>query len=90
MISEKHYNPAVFAKLSVLAQSDSDSLLTAWLSTLSNASFRTAGYMLGERIMQTVPVDRFWQLFRSLVAYNTRAFLVTMLKAFLIDRKSVV
>ena len=62
-------------------------MVTAYLGTLSNARFRTAGYVLCERTMQQCPARMFWALAQALVAFNSRAFLVTMLKAFLTRRK---
>ena len=61
-------------------------LVVDYLGTLSNARFRTAGYLLGERTMQQCPVDVFWAMAQALVAYNSRAFLVTVLKSFLARR----
>ena len=83
MISEKHFNPAIYSRLSQLcAGAPPYSELYAYLSSLSNAQFRTAGYLLGERVLLEMGNDEFWQLACGLVAYNTKAFLVTVLKSF--------
>ncbi len=48
---------------------------------LSNANFRTAGYLLGEKFMPQLPPSESWQLAHLLVDTNPRAFLVTVLKS---------
>ena len=84
MISEKHYSAILYTQLStLLRQDDVAEALPRWLSSLSHASFRTAGYILGERIAPQLQREQFWGLFLLLVRYDARAFLVTMLKALL-------
>lgn len=56
-------------------------MLTAYLDSLSNAHFRTAGYILGETIMPGLDANAFWYLFTLLYNYNAKAFLVTGAKA---------
>lgn len=85
MISERHYSRNLYIQLdAMLRRDDVAEALPAWLSSLSRASFRTAGYILGEQIAPRLPSDRFWFLFLLLVRYDARAFLVTMLKALLL------
>lgn len=55
--------------------------LLSYLDTLSNAQFRTAGYMLGEQFAPHLSEADFWRLSLELVRKNSRAFLVTMMKA---------
>ena len=86
MISDKHYAADIDTQLQRLVAAGDPSLVTAYLGTLSNARFRTAGYVLCERTMQQCPARMFWALAQALVAYNTRAFLVTVMKAFLTRR----
>lgn len=86
MISDKHYNAAIHSQLRSLTTDGMGDALRAYLDGLSNSAFRTAGYVLGERIMQECDADVFWQLACELVDYNARAFLVTVLKAFLARR----
>lgn len=81
MNSDKHYNPAISRCLQTFAgQCDWQGLLS-YLDTLSNAHYRTAGYMLGERILPTLDEENRWDLSIALVGYNAKAFLVTVLKA---------
>lgn len=56
-------------------------MLPGFLRTLSVSQFRTAGYILGERIASEVSPDVFWELFVTLHSFDSRAFLVTMLHA---------
>lgn len=77
----KHFNPAIAHRLQALVvQRDWDTLLS-YLDGLSNAHFRTAGYLLGEQIMPNLSSSDFWLLAERLVRYNSKAFLVTILKS---------
>ena len=80
-MNDRHYNPALAARLSALADGRQGTLLTAYLDTLSHSQFRTAGYMLGEIFMPRLQPSDFWHLAAELVAYNAKAFLVTMLRS---------
>ena len=86
MISDKHYAADIDAQLQRLVATGNPASVTGYLDTLSNARFRTAGYVLCERTMQHCATNMFWALGEALVAYNSRAFLVTVLKAFLTRR----
>ena len=55
--------------------------MTDYLESLSNADFRTAGNILGEKIMAKLDEEDFWILFKELALYNPKAFLGTCLKA---------
>ena len=56
-------------------------MLPDFLRTLSVSQFRTAGYILGERVAAEVAPEVFWELFITLHSFDNRAFLVTMLHA---------
>ena len=86
LISEKHYAADIDSQLRRLVATGNPLLVTDYLDTLSNARFRTAGYILCERTMLQCPKSMFWALSEALVEYNSRAFLVTVLKAFLTRR----
>ena len=81
MISDKHYNREIFNKLQVLVTSRDVEGLFVYLTSLSNAEFRTAGYLLGERILFDADKETFWIFFDKLVTWNSKAFLVTLLKS---------
>lgn len=80
-MNDKHYNPVIAARLRKIADGRQWPDLLSYLDSLSNAQFRTAGYVLGERIMPELEDDDFWQLATLLVGYNAKAFLVTVLKS---------
>lgn len=80
-MNDKHYNPAIAARLRTIVDGRHWSLLLLYLQGLSNAHFRTAGYMLGEKFMPELNTEDFWQLAHELVEYNPKAFLVTVLKS---------
>jgi len=78
--TDKHYNPAIYARLQQLAgQSDWQGVLS-YVESLSNAQFRTAGYILGERILPLTKEEDAWTLVQLLTKYDAKAFLVTMMK----------
>lgn len=81
MSNDKHYEPGIYRRLQGLtAQKDWEGLKN-YLTGLSNAQFRTAGYMLGERIVPELAEANTWELVGELVVFQPKAFLVTMLKA---------
>lgn len=82
-MNDKHYNPAIAARLRTLVDGRQWLSIPDYLGTLSNAQFRTAGYMLGEVFMPKLPTDDFWALADVLVTYNSKAFLVTVLKSWI-------
>ena len=83
MGKDVHFNSVLFKKLSLLVEQKDYVGLTAFLDDLSNSQYRTAGYVLGERIGVSLQPDSFWKLFIVLVRYDSKAFLVTMLKSFI-------
>lgn len=78
---DKHYNPLVASRLRIIADGRQWSLLPDFLEGLSNAQFRTAGYMIGEVFLPQMQSDEFWSVITLLYNYNARAFLVTCMKA---------
>ena len=55
--------------------------LLAYLAEMSNAQFRNASRVLGERLLPSVDNDVFWPLFRTLFLSDRKAYLGTLLKA---------
>ncbi len=78
---DKHYNPIIASRLRNIAGGRQWSLLPDFLDGLSNAQFRTAGYILGEEIMPRLEAEDFWLLTTLLYKYNAKAFLVTCMKS---------
>ena len=81
MIRESHFSSAVYARLVSVMREGGCAALPTFLRTLSVSQFRTAGYMLGERVALEVAPLEFWELFLTLLRMDNRAFLVTMLQA---------
>lgn len=78
---DQHYHPIVYSRLRQLfAIADWDALI-AYLDSLSNTHFRTAGYLIGERLLTEVPADVFWEVAIRLILWQPKAFTVTMAKA---------
>ena len=81
MIREVHFSTVLYTRLTATLREGGCAALPALLGTLSVSQFRTAGYILGERVALEVEPPQFWELLRTLVCYDNRAFLVTMLHA---------
>lgn len=93
MIADVHFNFMLNQRLQPLITSGKYDDLTEVLKSLSNAQFRIAGYMIGERYAVEMDNEGFWAVTTKLVSFNAKAFLVTMLKALrvrMLERKSSV
>ena len=66
-------------KLGILLETPEQ--LLAYLAEMSNAQFRNASRVLGERLLPSVDNDVFWPLFRTLFLSDRKAYLGTLLKA---------
>ena len=62
--------------------------LVSLLSSFSRSEQRTAGYMLGERLLLDCPTDLYWQMTEALVHYESKAYLITLMKTFLVRLKN--
>ncbi|MBQ8050937.1 MAG: hypothetical protein IJ197_05115 [Bacteroidaceae bacterium] len=81
MSTDQHYNPAIYQRLQTLAALRDWQGIFLYIKSLSNAQFRTAGYIVGERIVPRLEEADVWALASELTAQNAKAFLVTMMKA---------
>ncbi len=54
--------------------------IPTYFTKLSNANFRLAGPILADVMAEKLNADGYWRLAAIMVHYNTRAFLVTLLK----------
>ena len=81
MINERRSNPVVSQKLGTLIGQKAWSELDAYLLSLSNADFRSAGHILCEDIMLRFSGNDFWEIFSHLSLFHPKAFLGTCLKA---------
>ena len=81
MANDKHYNPAIHQRLQQYAGQRDWQGLSVYLDSLSNARHRTAGYILGELILPHLDEQDTWTMVQALVMHDSRAFLVTLMKA---------
>lgn len=78
---DQHYHPVIFQHLSQLFEAGDWDGLTSYLGSLSNSHFRTAGYIIGERLLRQSTPDVFWTVATRLILWQPKAFTVTMAKA---------
>ena len=67
-----------------VVQSGNTEELVRLLDSFSRSEQRTAGYMLGERLLLECTADLYWQMTEALVRYDSRAYLITLMKTFLV------
>lgn len=81
---DRHYSKTIEQHLlQPLRDADSDGLVRL-LSSFSRSEQRTAGYMLGERLLLDCPSELYWQMTEALVRYDSKAYLITLMKTFLL------
>lgn len=81
MVNDKRYNPVIYSRLNTLCGQKDWEGLVRYLQRLSHAAFRTAGLMLGERVLVDAPEDDYWEAFLHLLRFDAKALLGTLLKA---------
>ena len=91
MSSDRHYSKTIEQKLLPFLQAGDSARLVSLLDTFSRSEQRTAGYMLGERLLMDCPAEVYWQTTEEMVRYDSRAYLITLMKTFLarLERGSV-
>jgi len=89
--SDRHYSKTIEQKLLPFLQAGDSARLVSLLDTFSRSEQRTAGYMLGERLLMDCPAEVYWQTTEEMVRYDSRAYLITLMKTFLarLERGSV-
>lgn len=85
---EKHFDSVIYNCLTAFAKSAEWGAMSDYLNRLSNSAFRTASYVLAERVLPEVDNDKFWKCFSAIVPENTKVYLVTFLKAAKIKYKT--
>ena len=83
MASDRHYSKTLEQLLLPLLQKEDADGLVALLKSMSKSEQRTAGYMLGERLLPDLPNLLFWKMTEALVRYDSKAYLITLMKTFL-------
>lgn len=84
MSSDRHYSKTIELHLLPLLQKEDAEGLVRLLDSFSRSEQRTAGYMLGERLLLDCPTDLYWKMTAALVRYDSRAYLITLMKTFLL------
>ena len=86
-MSDRHYSKTIEQKLLPPLQTEDAVGLVHLLDSLSRSEQRTAGYMLGERMLIECQPDVYWKMTDALVRYDSRAYLITLMKTFLVRWK---
>ena len=84
MSADRHYSKTIEQKLLVPLQAESTKELVTLLDSFSRSEQRTAGYMLGERLLLDCPSELYWKVTEALVCYDSRAYLITLMKTLLV------
>ncbi|MCR5850693.1 MAG: hypothetical protein K6G92_08280 [Bacteroidaceae bacterium] len=79
-----HYSKTLELKLTPPLQTRDAERLVGLLDSFSRSEQRTAGYMLGERLLACCPSDVYWKMTEALVRYDSKAYLITLMKTFLV------
>lgn len=83
MSADKHYSRTVESKLLPAFHAEDAEGLVARLKSFTRSEQRIAGYMLGERLLLDCSAELYWKMTEALVRYDSKAFLVTLMKTFL-------
>lgn len=86
-MSDRHYSKTLEQKLLPPLQTEDAEGLVRLLDSLSRSEQRTAGYMLGERLLLECQPNVYWKMTDALVRYDSRAYLITLMKTFLVRWK---
>lgn len=78
---DQHFHPIINQHLKKLFEERDWNGLQTYLDSLSHSHFRTAGYLLGERLLTSVPAEDFWTVVQRLILWQPKAFTVTLAKA---------
>ncbi len=81
MINTRRHNPILLKRLETLAEQNDWSGMRDLLDRLSVAEFRTAGLLLAEDVLPRLTPENFWECFGEIATKNTKAHLMTFLKA---------
>lgn len=86
-MSDRHYSRTIEQKLLPPLQTEDAEGLVRLLDSFSRSEQRTAGYMLGERLLLECPSNLYWKMTEALFRYDSRAYLITLMKTFLVRMK---
>lgn len=78
---DQHYHPIIFQRLQTFFDAGDWAAMQTYLEGLSNSHFRTAGYLIGERLLPASAPEVFWTAMIHLLLWHPKAFTVTTGKA---------
>lgn len=81
-MADRHYNKSVELCLTQHVALANATRCVEQLDCMSRSEQRTAGYILGERLLLECPNDVFWQFVLTLVEHDSKAYLITLMKTF--------
>ena len=84
MIIDRHYSKTIEDKLLPCVRTGDAEELIRLLDSFSRSGQRTAGYILGERLLSDCPAPIYWKMTEALVRYDSRAYLITLMKTLLV------
>ena len=84
MIIDRHYSKTIEDKLLPSVRTGDAEELIRLLDSFSRSGQRTAGYILGERLLSDCPAPIYWKMTEALVKYDSRAYLITLMKTLLV------
>ena len=87
MSTDRHYSRTVEQNLLPFVEANDAAGLVRQLGAFSQSDRRTAGYILGERLLRDCPPNVFWKMTEALVDYDSRAFLITLMKTLLVRQE---
>lgn len=78
---DKKYDAVICGKLQGFARNCDWQGMLAYMQALSNSAFRTASYVMAEHVLPPLKAEDYWSCFHSVALTNTKAFLMTFIKA---------
>lgn len=81
---DKTFDSSIYNRLLAFAKLSSWDKMQEYLKTLSNSRFRTASYVLADKLLPALDDKSFWECFCCVVPKESKVYLVTFLKAALL------
>lgn len=81
---DKTFDSSIYNRLLAFAKLSSWDKMQDYLKTLSNSRFRTASYVLADKLLPALDEKTYWECFGYMVPKEPKVYLVTFLKAALL------
>lgn len=75
------YNSVIHGRLQAAGAAADWKEMLGYLQGLSHSAFRTASYVLAERVLPELDAENYWSCFADIALLDRKAYLVTFLKA---------